>query len=87
LHSSSREQIEPRQNVGCDKNQQANSGESENGPKSGSHSPIIAMTPENRASNAPNPSLQQRYGEGEPEKIQPRNFTDAHRAALYRGEV
>jgi hypothetical protein len=86
LHLSSRKQIEPREDVGCDKHKQANSRESENGPKSRSHLPVVALTLGNRGSNASDRGLQQRGGDGESDKIQPRNFTDAHRCRLYRGK-
>jgi hypothetical protein len=86
-HSSSRKQIEPRQNVRCDKHKQANACESEDGPKSRSHPPIVAVTLENRDSNASDRRLQQRDGDGETDKIQPRNFTDAHRSCIVSREV
>jgi hypothetical protein len=87
LHLSSRNQIERRQNVGCDKRKQANSCEFENGPKSRSHLPIVAVTLGNRGSNACDRGLQQRGGDGETDKIQPRNFTDAHRCCILSREV
>lgn len=87
FHSSSRKQIEPRQNVGCHQHKQANSRESENGPKSRSHPPTVAVALENRNSNTPHRSLQQRDGEGDTDKIQPRNFTDAHRCCIVSREA
>jgi hypothetical protein len=57
------------------------------GAESGSRTPIAAATLPDSNSNASDRCFQQRDGDCKTDNIQPRDFADAHGAALYRGSL